>query len=322
MRLKLHLLLSAAALLPLTMCQQNNSALLPAGTLQAVDPAADTLLGEAKGWMAAGELSKAKSKLKDIAYNHAAAPCAPEARLLLAEVYEKQGLPRDAFNEYDKIVKHYQSSPLYVKALDRQLAMAMAAAEGTLQVSVLGLWKAELEAGTVEEWLAGVINNAPYNEMAATATSILARYHLRKERFEEAALTFATLVEKYPDSRYAPEAQLMVAQLWAGSRTRGDRNLANLTRAQEAYEEFSLRFPNHPDAGKALKEATNVRRLLVQQELETGRYYLERSREYQAAQFCFESVIRQKSINPEAAAEAQKLLQKAQALSAVQKKKS
>ena len=309
--MNLHLLLCAAAVLPLTMCQQYNNGLLPAGSLQAADPQADALLSEAKAFVAAGELSKAKSKLKDIALNHAYAPCAPEARLLLGDVYEKQGLPRDAFNEYEKVVTRYQNSPLYTKALDRQLAMAMAAAEGELQVSVLGLWKAELESSAVEQWLTSVITNAPYNDMAATATSILARYRLRKERYEEAALTFAELVEKYPDSRYAPEAQLMVAQIWAASRTRGDQNMANLARAQEAYEEFSLRFPGHADAGKALTEASNVRRLLIQQELETGRYYLERAREYESAIFCLENVIRQKSINPEAAREAETLLQKA-----------
>jgi outer membrane protein assembly factor BamD len=286
---------------------------LPAGTIQAADPQADALLSEAKALMAAGELSAAKRKLRNIVLNHELAPCAPEARMLLADIYEKQGLPRDAFDEYDKIVKRYQSSPLYTRALERQLAMAMAAAEGTLQVSVLGLWKAELESSAVEKWLRSVISNAPYNDMAATATSILARYLVRKERYEEAAAVFSSLVENYPDSRYAPEAQLMAAQLWASSRTRGNQNLANLTRAQEAYEDFSLRFPNHADARKALSEASNVRRLLVQQELETGRYYLERSREYGAAVFCFENVIRQRNINPEAAKEAETLLQQAKA---------
>ena len=236
MRMNLHLLLCAAAVLPLTMCQQYNNGLLPAGSLQAADPQADALLSEAKSFVAANELSKAKRNLKDIALNHAYAPCAPEARLLLGDVYEKQGLPRDAFDEYEKVVTRYQSSPLYTKALDRQLSMAMAAAEGKLQVSVLGLWESELESSAVEKWLASVITNAPYNDMAATATSILARYRLRKERHEEAALTFAELVEKYPDSRYAPEAQLMVAQIWAASRTRGDQNMANLARAQEAIK--------------------------------------------------------------------------------------
>lgn len=271
------------------------------------------MLKEARAYMAAGEYSDAESLLKRIRNKYEYAPCVPEARFLLAEVYEKQNNPRDAFDEYDKVVTRYQTSPLYTKALDRQMAIAMAAAEGTLTTNVLGLWEAKMDSGTVEEWLGKVIMNAPYNEMAATANSILGAYMVRREKFEEAAMVYARLVEQYPDSRYAPEAQLMVAQLWAGSRTRGDQNLVNLKRAQEAYEEFTLRFPDHADAGKALAEASNVRRLLVRQELEVGRYYLERSHEYPSAIFCFENVIRQKKENPEAAKVAKELLAVARA---------
>lgn len=136
-------------------------------------------------------------------------------------------------------------------------------------------------------------------------------------------MEYARLVEQYPDSPLAPEAQLMVAQLWANSTLRGDSdNLVNLARAREAYEEFSLRFPNHKDARKALGQAATMDKLLVQQQLEVGRYYLERSREYTSAIFCFEDVIRQKSVNPEAAAEAQKLLEKARAAQAAATKVS
>jgi outer membrane protein assembly factor BamD len=203
---------------------------------------------------------------------------------------------------------------LYSKALDRQLTIAMHAAEGKLKVNVLGLWKSNIDSATVEEWLGKVISNAPYNDMAATATSVLGKFLVDREKYEMAAMVYAKLVEDYPTSKYAPEAQLMVAQLWSSSRERGDRNLVNLNRAREAYEEFTLRFPNHKNAGKALAEASNVRRLLVRQELEVGRYYLDRAREYPSAIFCFENVIRQKSENPEAAKEAAELLKKARQL--------
>lgn len=291
---------------------------MPAGTLVASEPAADALLKSARQHVAQNNLSDAEDDLKRIINRYENAPCVPEARFLLAEVYEKQGKPRDAFDEYDKIITRYQSSPLYTQALNRQLALAMAAAEGKLKVEVMGLWSSELDSSAVIEWLSTVIRNAPYNDMAATATSVLGKYLVQKEKYEEAAMVYSKLVEDYPNSRYAPEAQLMVAQLWATSRTRGDQNLVNLHRAQEAYEEFTLRFPNHEDAGKALAEASNIRRLLVRQELEVGRYYLERSKEYVSAIFCFENVIRQRKDNPEAAEEAKRLLKQAKALQAAQ----
>lgn len=314
MKNKLQLLWCLGALMPLTMCQQTNTDLLAAGTLAARVPEADAMLAEARALVKAGEYSDAESVLESLKRKYENAPCIPEARFLLAEVYEKQNMPRDAFDEYDKVVTRYQSSNLYSKALDRQLTIAMQAAEGTLKVNVLGLWKSNVDSATVEEWLGKVIMNAPYNDLAATATSVLGKFLVNREKYEEAAMVYSKLVEDYPNSKYAPEAQLMVAQLWSSSRERGDRNLVNLNRAREAYEEFTLRFPNHKDAGKALAEASNVRRLLVRQELEVGRYYLERAREYPSAIFCFENVIRQKSENPEAAKEAEGLLAEAREL--------
>lgn len=320
MKKNLQFLWCLGAVLPLTMCHTGNE-LMPAGTLVASEPAADALLKSARQHAAQNKLSDAEDDLKQIINRYENAPCVPEARFLLAEVYEKQGLPRKAFDEYDKIITRYQSSTLYEKALNRQLALAMAAAKGNLKVEVLGLWSTNIDSTVVIDWLGKVIRNAPYNDMAATATSVLGKFLVDQENYEEAAMVYSKLVEDYPTSRYAPEAQLMVAQLWATSRTRGDQNLVNLHRAQEAYEEFTLLFPNHEDAGKALAEASNMRRLLVRQELEVGRYYLERSKEYVSAIFCFENVIRQRKDNPEAAKEAEQLLNQARALQAAQNAK-
>lgn len=284
----------------------------PVGQVKAVDPQADALMVEAKAYLKDGRASKARGPLKEIVRYHALAPNAAEARFLLGQSYETTKDYRDAFKEYGKLINRYPQSSLYADALNRQLTMAMNAASGELTVPVLwGAWETNMESAVVIKWLNEIVESAPYNDMAATASSILAKYLVEQDRPEDARVVYARLVEKYPDSRYAPESQLMVAKLWANNHTRGDNNLVNLSNAREAYEEFSLRFPNHPEAGKALSHASDMDRLMVQQQLEVGRYYLERSREYTSAIFCFEDVVRQKSINPDAAKEAEALLLKA-----------
>lgn len=310
MRKVLLLQLCAAFAMVLPMCEQTNGP-LPAGSIRATDPEAEALMQKAIEYRSKGKLAKAKGELRELLSEHGLAPNAPQARFMLAELYEQMRDPREAFKQYGKVVESYQSSSLYEAALNRQLAMATAAANGQLQVRVFGMWNVPMESSVVVEWLETVTRNAPYNDMSATATSVLADYLVKQEKYEEACAVYRRLVDTYPDSRYAPGAQMMVAKLWAASHTRGDQNLVNLANAQEAYEEFTLRFPNHPDARKAYAEAKNVRRLLVAQELEVGRYYLERSKEYASAIFCFESVIRQKNVNPEAALEAEKLLARA-----------
>ncbi|MBQ5664347.1 MAG: tetratricopeptide repeat protein, partial [Akkermansia sp.] len=246
---KLHLLrLCAASALLLPMCGSFDD-IPPVGQVKAVDPVADALLAEAKVLQAEGRMAKSRKPLKEITQYHKLAPNAAEARYLLGRSYEATQDYRDAFKEYGKLIDRYPQSSLYADALNHQLAMAMDAATGKMEVPVLwGAWSTTMESSVVVKWLREIVEKAPYNDMAATASSILAKYLVDRERPEEARLEYARLVEKYPDSRYAPEAQLMVAQLWADSHTRGDNNLVNLSNAREAYEEFTLRFPKHAEA--------------------------------------------------------------------------
>lgn len=293
----------------LVMCDQVEGP-LPAGSVQATDPTAEGLLAKAQALMKEGKTGAARSRLTQLVSEHELAPCAARARIMLGDIAERQNDPREAFRQYGKVVEGYQGSELYAQALNRQLAIATAAASGKLKGKVLWLWDVPMEEAKVIEWLQSIIVNAPYADTSATAASVLGNYLVRRKRYDEAVAVYRQLVEKYPDSPYAPGAQMMAAKILAGSHTRGDNNLVNLDRAQEAYEEFTLLFPEHADAGAARSGAREMQRLLVQQELEVGKYYLERAREYDPAAFCFESVIHQERLNPQAAQEARKLLDK------------
>ncbi len=298
----------------LTQCGQEMDVLPPAGLVRVREPEAELLMQRAKAAMKEKDWSEAKDCLKKIVRQHRLAPNAAEARFLLGDVFRERGEYRDAFKQYDKVVKNHQNSPLYEQALNRQLSLATDAATGKLKTPVFwGAWEAELDSSVVEDWLRQVIANAPYNEMSATAASVLAKYLVDIDRPYEAIGAYSELAQKYPDSKYAPGAQLMVGKLWAQSRTRGDRNPANLRNAQEAYEDFCLRFPNHAGVREAKAGVQSMRGLLVQQQLDVGRYYLERAHEYDSAIFCFRDVIRQQADNPAAAKEAASLLQQAEA---------
>ncbi|MFI3243304.1 MAG: tetratricopeptide repeat protein [Akkermansia sp.] len=307
--------LTAVGVSLLTMCQNSPDDAIPAGTIRLVDAEADALMAEANAFYQAGEYKKARKKLNRINVHHRTASCAPLARYMTAQCYEKTEDYRDAFKQYQRVVEDFAGSPLYMKSLAAQLEMAHHAAKGELKGEVLwGAWKVDMDSSVVIEWFRTIIKNAPYNEMAASTASILAQYFMDRERYIDARATYTLIVENYPNSKYAPSAQLMVAHLWATSETRGDHNLANLSKAEESYEEFSLRFPDHKDAGKALAQAASMRSLMVDQELDVALYYMNRSKQYDAAIFCLKEVIRKKSINPAAAAEASKLLPQAQQL--------
>lgn len=299
----------------LTMCEHSHDDAIPAGAITLIDTEADNLLAQGNALYQQGEYKKARKILQRINTRHRTASCAPLARFMTAQCYEHEEDYRDAFKQYQRVVSDFAASPLYMKAIDAQLEMAHRAAKGDLKGEVLwGAWKVQMDSSVVIEWFRTIIKNAPYNEMSASTASILAQYFMDKERYTDARTSYAMIVENYPNSKYAPGAQLMVAHLWAQSQTRGDQNLANLAKAEEAYEEFSLRFPDHKEAGKALAKAGSMRSLMVAQELDVALYYLERSKQYDAAIFCLKEVIRKKSINPEAAASAERLLPQAEIL--------
>ncbi|MCI7699752.1 MAG: outer membrane protein assembly factor BamD [Akkermansia sp.] len=313
-RAYIALFLGAVVMPLLTQCGQGMGELVPAGMVRAREPEAELLMLKAKAAIKENDWGDARSYLQKIVRGHRLAPNAAEAQLLLGDVHRQLGNYRDAFKQYDTVVQSYQNSSLYEQALNRQLSLATDAATGKLQVPVFwGAWEAPMDSSVVEEWLRKVISNAPYDEMSATAASVLAKYLVDIDRPYEAIGAYSELAQKYPDSKYAPGAQLMVGKLWAQSRTRGDRNPANLRHAQEAYEDFCLRFPNHAGVREAKAGVQSMRSLLVQQQLDVGRYYLERAKEYDSAIFCFRDVIRQKADNPEAAKVAATLLQQAEA---------
>lgn len=298
----------------LPMCQ-NADVKIPAvaGAISADNGPAEKLLSLAKEKQRAGKINAAIRDLKSVYRKYPASLQADDARLLLGELYEQKNDYREAFKHYKVLVNERQDSALYSTALQRMTSIAERGANGQIKVKVLGLWNATMESSQVITWMQDIIACAPYDENSAKVSYMLGEFLIKEKKYDDACNVFAHLVDHFPTSGYAPMAQMKMADLWASSHTRGNRNLVNLDKAQQAYEDFCHRFPGHKDAPKARAKAAQMRALHVEQELEVGRYYLERSREYQAAIFCFENVIRQKSVNPSAAAQAAVLLEQAKA---------
>lgn len=280
----------------------------PTGSIRVSDPKALAYMNEGMARETRGDAKGAIKQYERLIDYNPIDENAPEAYFRMGKLYEQCGEYTDAFDAYKKIVEKYHGSHLYEKALNRQLALAHSAINGQIKNKVLWLWNVNMDSAAVIKWLQFIRDAAPYNEMAATTTWMLGKYLIGLNRPDEAREAYQKLVEDYPSSKYAPEAQLMVARLWAESVTKGSKNQVNLANAQEAYEEFLLRFPNHPEAKQAKLGVGGMKKAIVQQQLEVGEFYYFRARDIKPAVFCFEDVARQKDVNPEAAAKAQNYL--------------
>ncbi len=311
-----HLLtLAALATSLLSMCESFNDDALPISSSHYNEDAAERIMQDGMNHMSASEFSRARDRFEKIIHEYPLTETAAKARFYIAQCYEREDEVRDAFKEYDKLILNHPNSTLYSQAIARQRALAHGAATGKIKGTVFwGAWTPPMDSSVIVEWLETVIRNAPFSDSAAESTLVLGNYHLKRENTEKALATYTKLVNEYPTSSHAAAAQMKVGILWMQSASRGDRNLVNLNKAQEAFEEYSLLFPDHKDAPKAAKLAAKTKQLMVDEQLKVARYYLERSKEYRSAVFALEDIIRQADINPKAAAEARKLLPQAKAL--------
>lgn len=265
-------------------------------------------MAEAKKMEEQNRLKKAIGKYDDIVEDCPLSVEAPYALLRMGQLREQLNDPQDAFDHYQWLIERYPDSSYYKQALQRQKEMAFAAATGKLTNKVLWLYKVNMDSSVVIKWLNSVCDNAPFSSSAPEAKKVLGDYLLQRDRKDEAIEAYQSIVDNYPHSPFAPEAQLKVAEVYAQSRMTGDLSFSNILKAQEAYEEFILRYPGHSQISRARTGLAGVRQYMVQRKLEVGEYYMFRMKDRDAAMFSFQEVIAGEKANPEAAAKAREYL--------------
>jgi outer membrane protein assembly factor BamD len=293
---------SLASVLLLAQC--SSEAPPAAGTLRLNDPVAQEYMSKAKEAESRSKWSRALDNYQKVVKKAPLSQEAPSARFRMAQLDMQQGDFTEAFDDYQKVIEQYPESPLYTPALKAQRDLAFRAAKGELTNKVLWLFSVNMDPSVVNRWLQTVCDNAPYSDSAPEAMNIWGKYLSDRDRNKEAIDVYQKLVDSYPTSPYAPGAQLAIAKIYHGAEGEGDRNNANVMRAQEAYEDFLQRYPNHPQSGEARKGLTEIRRSLVRQKLEIGDYYLNRMKDRSAAVFSYQEVAAEGATDPESAAKA------------------
>ena len=76
---------------------------------------------------------------------------------------------------------------------------------------------------------------------------------MRHNRFDVARLTLQTLINTYPDSEYIARAKLAVGDSWYA-----EGGSASLAQAEQEYSDFTIFFPNMPEAAEAQLKIANI----------------------------------------------------------------
>lgn len=120
-------------------------------------------------------------------------------------------------------------------------------------------------------------NKFPYSGLAVDAQLRIADVYFLQESFAEAAAAYEAFRDLHPKHAKVPYAMFRTAQSHQKDMPSTiQRDLTSGFRAQDAYNEFLVKFPNAPEAAEAREELKRVRDQLAEKEFAIAGFYLKR----------------------------------------------
>lgn len=257
--------------------------------MHASESSAGGLLKQAQDMEAAGKSGAAASSYKKIVDRYPLTSFAPVAQFRLATAYERDGKYTKAFDTYQELVDTYKQSPQFGEAIDRQMAIASQARTEKLG-SFLGIAK-KLDTAEQISMFERVIGNAPRGRRAAEAQFEIAKIHEEQNEKDAAIAAYTKVVEDYPSSPLAADAQSKIGKGYIGKvQDDGSRDAANIDRARRSAEEASSLFPDQtvPDLSDT---RTQIDDLAAESAFKTGKFY-DKSGNSKAALLYYSEVMR------------------------------
>jgi outer membrane protein assembly factor BamD (BamD/ComL family) len=265
-------LLSASAIF-LTSCGTDTDLPIMAGNTQAAASEGEALFQKAKKADDAGKTSTAIKLYDQTATRFPFAPSAPNARYRQAQLLEQKGDVVDAFEAYDQFLSRFPASNLYTTALQHQVTMAQAAADGDVKSSMLGI-KTKLSLDKTVEMLGKVRDQAPKSPAAAKAQYTIGQLYEGKKKPKDATTAYRQLVRDQPNSPLAPEALFRIGQILINEADTGNQNQANVDLAREAFNDYLIQYPGHSKNAEARTLVANLGGRDFQRSFDIAEFYL------------------------------------------------
>ncbi len=268
----LFLVIVPAAVFQLSSCSGDPTMPIMAGNNQAAIADSEKLYQEAKSADAAGKQTKAIKLYDKMATRYPFAPSAPDARFRQAELLEQRGETLKSFDAYDQFLTQFQGSGLYSTALNRQISMAQAAADGDLKQSMLGL-KTRLSLEKTVEMLGKVRDNAPKSAAASRAQFTIGQLFEGKKKYKKAIEAYRLLVRDQPASKEAPEALYRVGMILTEEADRGNQSQGNLDLAKEAFNDYLIQYPGRSHEAEAKRKIAKIESRDIQRSYDIAEFY-------------------------------------------------
>jgi outer membrane protein assembly factor BamD len=237
-----------------------------------------------------GNMKRAINAYRSILRKYPKDALAPGAGFRRAELLEQTHAYLPAAEAYRLVVEKYPTSPHFNEAIEAQFRIGEMYLNGK-KIKMLGVSVANSFDKAVEIF-AAVIRTAPYGKYTARAQFDIGRAREKEGASEAALQAYQAVVEKFPNSPVAPDAQYQLGYIWFMAARAGTKDLSAATKARTAFQDFLYRFPNSEKAAQTRANLLLLDHKQTSSSLDIAKYY-DKQKYYRAAVIYYNEVIRQ-----------------------------
>lgn len=289
---------------------------LSAEELNTQQSKAEQLLARAREQEQAGRLRQARDAYKSISQNYPRTEAGAEALYGYGRMLEAEGNARKAFEQYQELIKNHRNTANFNEVVQRQFQIAESLRTSDKK-GFLGIG-ASIQPSKLVEMFTQISENAPYTDWAPKALLNIGYVRSDNKEVDPAIASFKQVVDKYPDTEFAKEAQYQIFKLRGVTAEKSNSPLKN-----RAQVEAGLDFLNHnPDDQRAAEVRSDMQQIenqSMEKLYNTGMFYEKRG-EAESARVYYREVV--KNPNTPWAAKAQERLSVIDAGGNIEKKAS
>ncbi|MBV9673088.1 MAG: outer membrane protein assembly factor BamD [Verrucomicrobia bacterium] len=251
----------------------------------------------AERYEAAHDYKRAGASYRSVVHRFPRSDIAARAQFKSGEMLERLGKLQAAFSQYQVLVDRYSRSPDFEAALQRQYQIAKAYLDGK-PVELFGIPTLP-SMEKAQEMFTKIVRNAPYSRIAPLAQFGVGQALEKSGSITATVNAYQQVVDRYPSSDVADSAmyQIGYTYLQASRETGYDETAA--IRAQEAFEDFLLRYPNSEKVPQVQDNLRILQGRKTENSFNIARFY-DKQRNYKAAYVYYNEVLQQQPDSAEA----------------------
>lgn len=225
---------------------------------------------KAEGLEQSGKLSKARDIYKSIARSYPNTNVGAESQFRAAQIRDREGEGRKAYDEYRTLITKYRSSPHFQTAIERQFAIAENLKNNTRK-GIFGIGAA-VQPSDLKKMYEQIAESAPYTHFAPRSLMAIGQLNAEEGLKPQAIRNYQSVVDNYRGTPFARDAQYEIYSL------RGEAAAASNSpsedRAQvDAGLDFVAQNPDDARAEQVKAGLESIEERSLEKMFTTGQFY-------------------------------------------------